>query len=326
MMTMRKHRRLAVRLNESGSLRRVSETGELVAAPEVSSPRWFACALAIEPERSFVIVDGAKIETLAWGPRGAPGLLLLPGNGAHADWWSFIAPFFAMDYRVVALSWSGMGRSDWRKSYSMALHRAELIGVVKAGGLFENPAKPRIVAHSFGSGIALQVVAGPSGDRFEQLIVVDNGARPPRETMQFADRRPWDNPGFATLEEGAARFRLRPVQTCANDFLLDFIARCSLRLKAGDGARRWIWCFDPDADTSRGSINSDGSVGLVAGARCRLDFVWGDRSVLMLPETVELTRASAPAGSRFVEIVDAAHHVMLDQPLALIAALRALLG
>ena len=41
------------------------------------------------------------------------------GNGAHADWWSFIAPFFAAHYRVAALSWSGMGGSDWREHYTL---------------------------------------------------------------------------------------------------------------------------------------------------------------------------------------------------------------
>src|SRR3546814_12969675 len=62
-------------------------------------------------------VSGTAIETLAWGERGKPGLLFLHGNGGHADWWRFIAPFFASDWRVGAISWSGMGRSGWRKSY-----------------------------------------------------------------------------------------------------------------------------------------------------------------------------------------------------------------
>jgi hypothetical protein len=33
--------------------------------------------------------------------------LLLHGNGAHADWWSFIAPYLANNFRVAAMSWSG---------------------------------------------------------------------------------------------------------------------------------------------------------------------------------------------------------------------------
>src|ERR1700761_9768404 len=88
--------------------------GEPPAAPE-----WFKDAIAVEPERVFVESLGSKLEVLTWGEVGKPGLLFVHGNGAHADWWSFIAPFFADDYRCAALSWSGMGRSGWRDRYSM---------------------------------------------------------------------------------------------------------------------------------------------------------------------------------------------------------------
>ena len=83
------------------------------------APAWFAPALAQEPERTFVTVAGAKIESLAWGARGKPGLLLMHGNAAHADWYSFIAPFFAERFRVASMSWSGMGGSDWRETYAV---------------------------------------------------------------------------------------------------------------------------------------------------------------------------------------------------------------
>ena len=43
----------------------------------------------------MIEVEGAKVEVLAWGQRGKPGLMFLHGGAAHADWWSFIAPFFA---------------------------------------------------------------------------------------------------------------------------------------------------------------------------------------------------------------------------------------
>ncbi len=78
------------------------------------APAWFERVVAIEPERTFVAIDGAQVETLAWGERGKPGLIFLHGGAAHGDWWSFIAPFFARERRVVAPSFSGMGRSDWR--------------------------------------------------------------------------------------------------------------------------------------------------------------------------------------------------------------------
>ena len=68
------------------------------------APAWFEWALAQAPERKMVRVDGADIELLAWGEVGKPGLIFVHGNSAHADWWSFIAPFLADRYRVAALS------------------------------------------------------------------------------------------------------------------------------------------------------------------------------------------------------------------------------
>src|SRR6476620_455209 len=80
-----------------------SETGELppeVQAPLADyggelppSPQWLKDAIAKEPERTFVESLGTKLEALTWGEVGKPGLLFVHGNSAHADWWSFIAPF-----------------------------------------------------------------------------------------------------------------------------------------------------------------------------------------------------------------------------------------
>ena len=71
---------------------------------EPPSPQWFKDAIAQEPERSFVESLGSKLEVLTWGEVGKPGLLFVHGNSAHADWWSFIAPYFAQDFRRTGAS------------------------------------------------------------------------------------------------------------------------------------------------------------------------------------------------------------------------------
>lgn len=38
-----------------------------------AAPQWFVDAIEMVPERGFVESDGARIETLSWGDRGAPG-------------------------------------------------------------------------------------------------------------------------------------------------------------------------------------------------------------------------------------------------------------
>jgi pimeloyl-ACP methyl ester carboxylesterase len=44
----------------------------------------------------------------------------------------------------------------------------------------------------------------------------------------------------------------------------------------------------------------------------------------MTPDVIDYSRSHAAFGTPFIEIPEAEHHVLLDQPLALISALRAL--
>ena len=94
-------------------------------------PPWFAAAIADAPQRRWHEVAGTPIEMLTWGEVGRPGLLLLHGKMAHADWWSFIAPFFAATHRVAALSFAGMGASGWRDAYSVETMADEVMAVAR---------------------------------------------------------------------------------------------------------------------------------------------------------------------------------------------------
>ncbi|MBV9842715.1 MAG: alpha/beta hydrolase [Sphingomonadaceae bacterium] len=286
-------------------------------------PEWFLEAIDDQPERGSVEVAGTAIETLSWGRSGEAPLLLLHGNGSHADWWCPLAPMLANDRRVAALSWSGMGRSGWRDSYTMELYERELIEGAAALGLFDGDRKPWIVAHSFATWPALHVAASSEGERFAGLIVVDNGARVPRPQWQPEAAPPEPRRGYESLIEGVSRFRLRPPQPCANTFLLEYIAMRSL-VERDDG--RWHWCFDPELDAKRDGIFGRDLGPVMAAARIPLAFLWGALSSLMGPEVDDRTRAFAPAGTRFVEMPEAAHHLMLDQPIAFVTAVKALVA
>jgi pimeloyl-ACP methyl ester carboxylesterase len=140
------------------------------ARPE--RPHWFSDALAHEPARAAHAVHGACIETLSWGARGMPGLLLLHGKMAHAQWWSFIAPLFAATHRVVAPSFGGMGGSDWRTSYSVQTMADEALAAAEREGLFDAPVPPLIVGHSFGGFVSL-VCAQQHGARLGGVFTLD---------------------------------------------------------------------------------------------------------------------------------------------------------
>jgi pimeloyl-ACP methyl ester carboxylesterase len=201
------------------------------------APAWFEAALAVAPERGAVEVEGASIELLTWGERGRPGLLLLHGNGAHADWWSWTAPFFAATHRVAAISWSGMGGSDWRETYTGELFVREIMGAAEAAGLFEAETPPVIVGHSFG-GFPTLLAAATAGGRLAGVVSVDSPIRPPEAQWRGPPSRSRPNRVYPTLEEALTRFRFAPPQACETPYIADHIARTSLKrapLEDGSG-------------------------------------------------------------------------------------------
>lgn len=282
------------------------------------APAWFDAAIADEPERGAVEVDGARIETLTWGQRGRPGLVFLHGNGAHAEWWRFIAPAFAANWRILALTWSGMGGSDWRPAYSGETFAREVFAAAEAGGLHDSPLKPTLVAHSFGGFVAMHCAAR-YGDRLRAAVLVDSAIDPPGRRHDGPPRRERPNRIYPTFEATLARFRLAPPQDCENLFAVDFIGRHSIKEVEGG----FTWKFDPFLwrNFELGDL-----AGLLQDARCPVALMWGARSGLVTPEVAAYMAGIAPPGTPLVPIPDADHHVMLDQPLAFTAALTGLLA
>ena len=283
------------------------------------APAWFEAALALAPERSMIDVDGAQIELLTWGPVGKPGLVFLHGNGAHADWWSFIAPFFAKDWRVAAISWAGMGESGWREAYSAPSFASEVFAAVEAGQLEAGGVKPILVGHSFG-GFPTLYCGVEHADRLRGIIMVDSSIQPPEKRWRGPPARAgFGNKVYETLTEALARFRLAPPQGCENLFIADYIARRSLKQVEGG----WTWKFDP-AIWQRFSMPDLGE--LLTRIACPAALMWGERSNLMHDETLDYMIAQMPGDVLLVPIPDADHHVMVDQPLAFVAGLRGLLA
>jgi pimeloyl-ACP methyl ester carboxylesterase len=301
------------------------------------SPQWFKDAIAQEPERIFVESLGSKLEVLVWGEVGKPGLLFAHGNSAHADWWSFIAPFFAADFRVASMSLAGMGASDWRDHYSFTDFAEDAEAVSRAAGLYEGGRKPIYIGHSFGGGQVF-FAAASHPERMHAAILVDTGFGPPPEElarrqaqMELVRNIPTvDRPSrvYPTIEAALARFRLMPPQPAGNPFIADFIARRSLKkvpLEDGSG-EGWTWRFDPNMWTKlerSGMMMSRG--GEMPDITTPLVHIYGANSRI-----IEHRKAGHPSpfppGMLEVEIPDSHHHIMIDQPLALVAAIRALLA
>ncbi len=277
-------------------------------------PKWFREAIDTPCETGGVVVEGCPIHFLAWGEATDPGIVLVHGGAAHAHWWSFIAPQLARDHRVVALDLSGHGDSGRREAYPRETWAREAMAVARAAGITRPPI---LVGHSMGGFVCISA-ASVFGDRLAGAVILDSPVRrPDPEAEEGARGRAFRNPKtYPTEEEALAHYRLVPEQPCENRFIVDYIARHSLhRSEAG-----WTWKFDPEIFRRfmPRAIHE-----ILPTVRCRVALFRAQYG-LVTPDIGEYMYELLDRSAPVVEIPEAHHHLMLDQPLALIAALRAI--
>ena len=124
---------------------------------------------------------------------------------------------------------------------------------------------------------------------------------------------------YPSLGAALKRFKLLPPQPCDNGFILDYIARRSLaKVKGG-----WCWKFDPRIFDERDQNHPAADLDRLA---CRSAAIYGERSALFPPEIRDYMTARLAGRAPMIELPEAHHHLFLDQPLAFVAALRALLA
>ena len=276
----------------------------------MSTPTWFAHALAQQPEHRDVVVAGARVAYRTWGPAGAPGVVLVHGGAAHSGWWDHVAPLLT-GHRVVALDLTGHGASDRRSAYDPLLWAREVVAAAAA----EELARPVVIGHSMGGWVAVTVGVEHPAD-VSGVVVIDSplNDQPPDEERLRERRRP--HRVYPAVEEAMARFRTLPPQEVLLPFVREHVARGSLRPVEGG----WTWAFDPDFFGTRLRLRD-----LLPGVRVPLTLLrceHGLVSAAMAADMAGLVDGALPV----VELPDAGHHPMLDQPLALVAALRTVLA
>jgi pimeloyl-ACP methyl ester carboxylesterase len=326
-------------MNQTLTLAELAQTPEVrsplgpFAGAKPPAPAWFGEALANAPERCLVETPRGRVEMLTWGQYGKPGLLLIHGNRAHADWWSFIAPFFAEDYRVAAFSLGGMGDSDWRETYGFEGFADDFEAICEAAGLNGGARPPVFVGHSLGGRLVLEYAARRPG-RLGAAICIDVGfgeatdaIREIREqkTRQASGRtREQRSRVYPTFAEALANFRLAPPQPLENLYVVDHIARRALKpapLPDGEG-EGWTWKFDIEIydRLDRAGLFSD--LETTAQIEAPVAHIVGARSAFKAGPGV---RGPFPEHAVTFEIPEAHHHVPIDQPLALVSAIRGVL-
>ncbi|NMH98222.1 alpha/beta hydrolase [Pseudonocardia sp. K10HN5] len=270
-------------------------------------PAWFEAALAQRPCRHEVALEGATVHYRVWGDSW-PGVILVHGAGGHSAWWDHVAP--QLGGRVVAVDLTGHGDSGRRPVYSIAQWAREIRAVAAA----EDLRAPHLVGHSMGGRVAVAASAlGPAAG----VTCIDSQVYPVSANIREA-RSPRRAPRVhATAQAAVDRFRTIPPQESL-PYVRAHVAAQSLRAVEGG----WTW------------KSGDGTFGLpptlrelVAGIdpTLPLAFLRSSEGVVDEEMVAALVRA-APGEVHLVELPAAGHHPMLDRPLELVRALRAVLS
>lgn len=260
--------------------------------------------------RQFEASDGLRLSAVDYGGAGHRPLLFVHGGSAHARWWDFVAPAFVDRFHVLALDQRGHGESPWTEewSYGTRQYVADLEAIIANWGL----QAPILAGHSMGGHTVLNY-AGAHSDRLKAMVVIDSPAGYPEEALA-ALREVAQRPSrpYATLDEAIAKFRTNPPQNNAKPEILQYVARHSFRPDPSGG---WVHKMD-----RRTFIREPISAAKILGQiRCPSLYIRAGLSVI--PRDVGEKIAAGIPGCRFVTIPDSYHHIMIDNPRGLIAAL-----
>jgi pimeloyl-ACP methyl ester carboxylesterase len=293
--------------------------------PLEDAPDWFKAALAVPCSDEVVEVDGSPVHYLAWGERGRRGLVFVHGGAANAHWWTHVAARFADDFRVIAIDLSGHGDSAWRETYSLEGWTDEVMAVAAAGGI-EGP--PVIVGHSMGGFVTI-ATAARYGDQVSGAIVCDSPVtEPDPEIAAYALKQAFGQERtYESVEEAVPRFRTIPPQEHYLPYVMDHVARRSLRQVPPDeeGAGAWRWKFDRGIFSPFGHSMRGIALPFLPEVRSRFALLRSEQG-LVTKDIGDFMYEALGRVAPVVELPLAGHHPMLDVPLILLTAIRTLLA
>lgn len=246
-----------------------------------------------------------------WGGPGEP-LLLTHGMAAHTHWWDAVAPLWRGTFHAVALDFRGHGDSDWleNQAYSGQVWVEDIENARKALGW----ERFILVGHSMGARIALNY-AEHHGSRLRGVSAIDflPDVHASRE-RKYKKTRSRPQPIYDNEEAMLSKFRLQPPGTLLDAAGLRALGRHGVRR----GPRGWSWKFD-----WRSFAFPYGPVWpQLPEITVNALIVRGEHSSILPREAMAQVAAALPRG-RGVEIEGAHHHIPLDKPAELAAAIAA---
>ena len=280
-----------------------------------TAPDWFLENLKKPGESIITKVAGRSVHMLTWNWQATdlPTLALVHGFGAHAYWWSYLAPFFIDTYRVAAIDLPGMGDSEPPMNYEDNCFAQAIINCIEQHRL--DPV--RIIGHSFGGAQSMRAM-GMAPQLFEYGIIVDTNVRLAPEPLIRKLQPKGTHKQSVTREACEARFRLVPPQPNYIDPLVQHIAHHSCT----SDQNGWHWKADPNC-INVGEIED---AAVLHAVSTRVDLIYGENSFLNVDNKPQKLLNELPNCGQLVTIPKAGHHIMVDYPMELVSAIKELLA
>lgn len=263
----------------------------------------------------FRATDGLTLNCLDYGGAGKPPILFVHGGSAHAHWWDFTAPALVDRFHVLALDQRGHGDSPWTSEwgYGTRHYVADLYAIITGWDF----GPPVLIGHSMGGHNAM-VYAGMHGETLRAVAAIDSPATYPsfavRNLREMAER-----PGrrFDSLMQACASFRTIPGDTIAKPEVMRHVALHSFR-EDSDG--KWVHKMD------RRTMMREPIDAMPLLERIQRPALFARAAKSVLKEEHAQTMAAAMPYGRLTVVPDSHHHVLLDNPDGLAAALSEFLA
>jgi esterase len=268
------------------------------------------------PRDGAATLNGLPFHFLDWGTAGEPPLLLLHGGAQTAHSWDEVAPDLSQDHHVLALDQRGHGDSAW--SPDGRYRREDFVADARAFLDHAGWERATVMALSLG-GLNAIAFAATHPDRIAGLVVVDvaptiSQAGGKAIAAQLGTRE------FASFEEAVARAQaFNPLRTAAN---IRERMRHALR-ETPEG--RWTYKFDTRIGSGGLETDFERLWQQVTEIRCPTLLVRGAQSAILSRDVAARFVRELP-GSTVVEVPNAGHSVMGDNPGGFIAAVRPFLA